>query len=104
MTSDINYDATVLTLDSFTLTGALGSMAGGQALDFSLGLVSPGAAESRPRQHVDGARSSTFCKGILSRSAALVFHGGGVAGQPIDDGGSQRRQRARQTARVGPSQ
>lgn len=39
---DISYDSTRLALDGVALTGALGSMASGEALDFSLGLVSPG--------------------------------------------------------------
>jgi hypothetical protein len=39
---DISFDPTVLTLGSFAVSGALGSIAGGEALDFSVGVVSPG--------------------------------------------------------------
>lgn len=39
---DISFDPTVLTLDSFVVSDALGSVAGGEALDVSLGVVSAG--------------------------------------------------------------
>jgi hypothetical protein len=39
---DISFDASVLTLDSFTLGAALGDASAGDALDFSLGVVGPG--------------------------------------------------------------
>src|SRR5262249_1130426 len=38
---DVTYDSTTLTVDGFTLGGGLGAIAG-QALDFSLGVVTPG--------------------------------------------------------------
>jgi len=76
---DISYDAAVLTLDSFALTGALGSIPGGQALDFSLGLVSPGVLNLAVVSTLTAAQLDVL-QGDPVTLAALAFTVGALPG------------------------
>ncbi len=82
---DISFDPTVLTLDSFVVSDALGSVAGGEALDVSLGVVSPGLLNPSVISTLSAAQLDVLQgASFLARLARL--HGRTVGARIVDDG------------------
>ncbi|MCP5056947.1 MAG: PEP-CTERM sorting domain-containing protein [bacterium] len=83
----IDFDHSVLSFSSYTLGGSLGDLSGGQALDFSLGVVAPGSVRIAEVSLLEAdVLSCVFCTGpyldVIQPSsfllAQLVFHQNGI--------------------------